>query len=185
MIRRLLFAVLLTSAAVSMMAQPADSLTGLWSSAWSFDPQLPRRVARDAKRRAVDGDDLRRHDIFRRQREEIWFAFGKRGAFRRRVEQNHISGFWLQPPGVTASAPNASGASQAFASPVVLRRIAGGVWRGDVDPLEERFTLYLHNFAGPDGSLLGAFRNPEQGIERRRDAVQGHARWRCRFVQRR
>src|SRR3954447_15759515 len=84
MIRRLLFAVLLTSAAVSMMAQPADSLTGLWSSAWSFDPQLPRRVARDAKRRAVDGDDRRRHDIFRRQREEIWFAFGKRGAFRRR-----------------------------------------------------------------------------------------------------
>ena len=91
------------------------------------------------------------------------FAFGNRGEFRGRLEKNSITGFWLQPAGVTASAPNASGASQAFASPVVLRRTRDGVWQGDVHPLEERFTLYLRIFANPDGSLLGAFRNPEQG----------------------
>jgi CubicO group peptidase (beta-lactamase class C family) len=93
----------------------------------------------------------------------IRLAFGKRGQFRGKIEGNSIVGFWLQPAGVTASAPNASGASQAFASPVVLRRTAAGVWRGDIHPLEERFTLYLRIFANADGSLLAAFRNPEQG----------------------
>ena len=44
-----------------------------------------------------------------------------------------------------------------------MRVIAAGVRRGEVHPLEERFTLYLRIFASPDGSMLGAFRNPEQG----------------------
>src|SRR4051794_2371095 len=163
MMRRLLFLALLVSAAVPLDAQTADPLTGLWSSESNFGPQLhgELRVMRKGSRWTatisgattsfeVSGDDVR-------------FAFGKRGAFRGRVEKNRITGFWLQPAGVTASAPNASGASQPFASPIVLRRTAERVWRGDVHPLEERFTLYLRVFANADGSLLGAFRNPEQG----------------------
>src|SRR4051812_6403274 len=163
MMRRLLFLALLVSAAVPLDAQTADPLTGLWSSESSFGPQLrgELRVTRKGSRWTatisgatssfeVSGDDVR-------------FAFDKRGAFRGRVEKNRITGFWLQPAGGTASAPKASGASQPFASPIILRRTAEGVWRGDIHPLEERFTLYLRIFANADGSLLGAFRNPEQG----------------------
>jgi len=163
MIKRLLLVAVLVCAVSPVTAQTSDLLAGLWSSESSFGPQLrgELRVVRkgsqwtatiaDAKTSfAVRGDDVR-------------FAFGNRGAFRGRIEKNSIRGFWLQPQGVTASAPNASGASQAFASPVVLRRSAAGIWRGDVHPLEERFTLYLRIFANPDGSLLASFRNPEQG----------------------
>src|SRR4051794_20611805 len=117
MIRRLLFAALLMSAAVPLDAQTADPLIGLWSSESSFGPQArgELRVMRKGSRWtatisgattsfAVTGDDVR-------------FAFDKRDAFRGRVEKTRITGFWLQPAGVTASAPNASGASQPFASP--------------------------------------------------------------------
>src|SRR3954463_8041006 len=163
MIRRLLFAVLLISVAVPLTAQTADPLTGLWSSESSFGPQLhgELRVMRKGARWTATISEG--PTSFQVRGEEIRFAFGGRGAFRGRLEKNTITGFWLQPAGITTSTPNASGASQAFASPVVLRRTAAGVWRGEVHPLEERFTLYLRVFEGPDGSLLGAFRNPEQG----------------------
>ncbi|MEA2328494.1 MAG: hypothetical protein QOE68_3453 [Thermoanaerobaculia bacterium] len=162
MIRRLLFLSLLLSA-LPLIAQAADPLTGLWSSESIFGPQLrgELRIVRKASVWTATLADAK--TSFPIAGDEVRFAFGKRGEFRGRIAGNSITGFWLQPTGVTASAPNASGASQAFASPVVLRRTTEGVWRGDIRPLEERFTLYLRIFANPDGSLIGAFRNPEQG----------------------
>jgi len=163
MIRRLLFAALLLSAAVPLTAQTTEPLTGLWSSESSFRPQLRgelRIIRKGSQWTATLADATTSFDV---HADDVRFAFGKRGQFRGRIEGNTITGFWLQPEGVTSSAPNASGASQAFASPVILRRTGAGVWRGDIHPLEERFTLYLRIFANPDGSLIGAFRNPEQG----------------------
>jgi len=162
MMRRLPFLALLL-VATSLAAQPADPLIGLWSSESHFGPQLrgELRVARKGTKWTATIADAK--TSFTVDGGKVRFAFGKRGEFRGRIEANGITGFWLQPEGITASAPNASGASQAFASPVVLRRMANGIWRGDVHPLEETFTLYLRVFANPDGSLLGAFRNPEQG----------------------
>jgi len=76
------------------------------------------------------------------------------GQFRGRVNPDGktIAGFWCQP---------ATAANQALASPVVLMRSASNVWRGFVRPLDGRFTLYLRIFRNADGSLTGAFRNPE------------------------
>jgi CubicO group peptidase (beta-lactamase class C family) len=163
MIRRLLLVAVLVCAASRVTAQASDPLAGLWSSESSFGPQLrgELRVVRDGSRWTATIADAK--TSFAVRGDDVRFAFSNRGAFRGRIEENNIRGFWLQPQGITASAPNASGASQSFASPVVLRRTAAGVWRGEVHPLQERFTLYLRIFAASDGSLLGAFRNPEQG----------------------
>jgi CubicO group peptidase (beta-lactamase class C family) len=159
MIRRLL---LLTVMVCSGVARADDALTGLWSSESTFGPQLRRelRVVRSGSRWTATIADQKTEF---RVGDDVRFAFGKRGEFRGRIEGRHINGFWLQPEGVTYPAPNGSGASQAFASPLVLRRAGDGVWRGDVHPLAETFTLYLRVFANTDGSLIGAFRNPEQG----------------------
>ena len=64
-------------------------------------------------------------------------------------------GFWVQPPqgfGVLR---------QPFATPVALRQTGRGVWRGDIRPLADRFTLFLKIFREPDGTLIAALRNPE------------------------
>src|SRR5207253_896673 len=42
------------------------------------------------------------------------------------------------------------------------RRGGDGAWHGLVAPLDDRFTLWLSIFRGPDGGLLAAFRNPEE-----------------------
>jgi len=162
MMRRLLFLALLL-VGTSLGAQTTDPLAGLWSSESHFGPRLrgELRVARNGTKWTATIADAK--TSFSGDGDEVRISFGKRGEFRGRLEGNGISGFWMQPEGITYSAPNASGASQAFASPVVLRRTANGIWRGDVHPLEESFTLYLRVFANPDGSLMGAFRNPEQG----------------------
>jgi hypothetical protein len=96
----------------------------------------------------------------------IRFAFpGNAGGFRGvlATDGRTIAGFWLQPAGDTKDRQDPGGSSQAFASPLVLKRAGESAWRGTVQPLEDRFTLYLRIFRGGGGSLLGAFRNPEQG----------------------
>jgi CubicO group peptidase (beta-lactamase class C family) len=163
MISRLLFLALVTCAAFPDTAQTADPLIALWSSESHFGPQLHGELRIVQKGSQWNATLAGATTAFSARPDEIQFAFGRRGEFRGRIDGNTITGFWLQPQGVTYSAPNPSGASQGFASPVVLRRTASGVWRGDIHPLEERFTLYLKIFANPDGSLIGAFRNPEQG----------------------
>src|SRR4051794_32856645 len=102
MIRRLLFAVLLTSVAIPMTAQTADALTGLWSSESSFGPQMrgELRVMRKGARWTAMISDAT--TSFQVSGEDIRFTFGKRGAFRGRVEKKGITGFWLQPAGMTA-----------------------------------------------------------------------------------
>src|SRR5205085_6644390 len=73
-----------------------------------------------------------------------------------------LRGFWLQPSGATADRRDPGGAGQAFATPILLRRGGDGAWHGLVAPLDDRFTLWLSIFRGPDGGLLAAFRNPEE-----------------------
>jgi CubicO group peptidase (beta-lactamase class C family) len=75
------------------------------------------------------------------------------GEFRGDIVPNGtLDGFWLQPPTVSG---------EAYASPLVLRAVSSNVWRGVVQPLHDRFSLYLTISRGSDGALTGAFRNPE------------------------
>ena len=167
--RMLLFSVGLLLALSELPAQsaaPDDFLTGIWSSETRLGPALRGEltVVREGSgwRASLSGATAR----FRVTGDAVRFAFpGNAGGFRGVLagDRRTIAGFWLQPAGDTKDREDPGGSSQAFASPLVLTRAGKSAWRGTVRPLDDRFTLYLRIFRGEDGSLLGAFRNPEQG----------------------
>lgn len=158
---RCLFVVFPLVASAARAAQDDDSLPGVWAAELTLATQA--RGTLDVARSAggwraslagatatfdVSGDDVR-------------FAFpGRGGAFRGRLVRGAIDGFWLQPAAASAE-QDPGGTGQAFSSPLILRPSVRDAWRGEVRPLDDRFTLYLKIFRGDDGALAGAFRNPE------------------------
>lgn len=136
--------------------QPAPvSLVGVWESTSVDEPALRGELtvtrAGSNWKATISGVSAAAasHDS------RIEFRFpNDLGQFRGDVGPNGttIEGFWCQP----ATAEN-----QALASPVVLARWGPSAWRGFVRPLVSRFTLYLRIFRNADGTLTGAFRNPE------------------------
>jgi CubicO group peptidase (beta-lactamase class C family) len=145
-------------------AASAEALIGLWAYRADFGPALRGtltiRRAPGGWRAAIGGLDapaVVTGDAVRIQ-------FGARGGFRGRRNGHTIAGFWLQPSGATADRRDPGGSGQPFATPVALRRIGPGLWRGTVTPLDDRFTLYLSIFRAADGALTAAFRNPELNL---------------------
>ncbi len=59
--------------------------------------------------------------------------------------------FWIQPPGSLGH----------YVTPVRLTPAGLGRFTGAINPLDERFSLYLLVSRAPDGSLRGTLRNPE------------------------
>ncbi|AGC47866.1 beta-lactamase [Myxococcus stipitatus DSM 14675] len=74
-------------------------------------------------------------------------------------DRQRITGHWIQPRVLMSG--------MTFATPVVLRALQPGVWRGDVSPLEDRFSLYLVVEKQPDGSVAAFIRNPERNFGNR------------------
>lgn len=157
-------------------ADSADPLLGLWASETTFGP-----AARGTLTLERDGAEWRAliagiRAPVRVTGDSVRFALpGGLGEFRgtRAPDGRAIAGFWIQPLGVTLG--------QSYATPVTLSTTAPGVWRGDVVPLDDRFSLYLSVSRRADGSLQGVFRNPEFNsygrwlrflIVRDRDAVR-------------
>jgi CubicO group peptidase (beta-lactamase class C family) len=86
---------------------------------------------------------------------ETRIEFGKnRGAFRGRLlpDGRTLTGFWVQP---------ATKRLLPYATPLSFAPAGKNVWRANVVPLDDKFTLYLKIFPAEDGSLVAAFRNPE------------------------
>lgn len=147
MIAALLFALAMDS---------AEALNGIWSYQTNLTPMLHGEltVTRGAKewRAAIEGSAA----SFAVSGKSVRFAFPEnRGEFRGTLAGDAIDGYWIQPAGFLI---------QPMASPLRLRRVKTGVWRGTVAPLDDRFTLYLRVFPGEDGKLLAAFRNPEANV---------------------
>ncbi|HEY6867125.1 MAG TPA: serine hydrolase domain-containing protein [Candidatus Eisenbacteria bacterium] len=101
-----------------------------------------------------------------------------------------VDGFWIQPAPAVAGSRGVGPIDQAYASPLVLDRLRASKidaldaideWRGDVRPLENRFTLYLRIWRDPSGALVGAFRNPEMnsigGASQFRVVQNGDSLW--------
>ncbi|HJT98174.1 MAG TPA: serine hydrolase [Rhodanobacteraceae bacterium] len=156
--------------AVLMMAaggRPAhaaddDALLGLWTSEVTFvsQPRGPLEVTRDGAgwRATLAGAEAK----FAAAGDAIRFAFpGRGGAFRGKLAGGAIDGYWLQPSGASEDRSDPGGSGQPFATPLILKSAGRDAWRGEVHPLDDRFTLYLKIFRGDDGALVGAFRNPE------------------------
>lgn len=139
--------------ALSMMlaaAAPAadDDLVGLWGAETIFGPQVRGELTLERSATAwtlraggfevsapVSGDDF-----------HLALPAGL-GELRGRVPH----AFWVQPRGNLGQ----------FATPVTLRPAGANAWRGVIDPLDDRFSLYLDIRRGDDGALRGSFHNPE------------------------
>jgi CubicO group peptidase (beta-lactamase class C family) len=88
--------------------------------------------------------------------DSVTFLFaGGQGQFIGRLAANRatLGGFWIQPPGTVNQ--------NAYAQPVTLRQETDASWHGTLDPLEDRFSLYLLIQEEKDGSLNARFRNPQ------------------------
>jgi CubicO group peptidase (beta-lactamase class C family) len=153
-----LFCLILASPAAG---QETDPLVGLWGAQLDFGPELRgelvvRRTGRGWT--AAIGDA---RTSFLPSNGNVRFDFAGRGGFRGRLTAAGLSGFWLQPPGEIEDRRDPGGSGQPFATPMTLRPAGSGTLRGNVVPLDGRFTLWLSIFRGPDGALMAAFRNPE------------------------
>ncbi len=143
-------------------APPDDALIGLWGHGTTFGPMLQGelRVERVGPgwRASFGGLDatVEAHG----DRLALTFPDGV-GKFRGTVvdDGRAIDGFWIRR-GITEDPRYPAGSSQPFSTPLVLRRAGSNAWRGGVQPLKDRFRLYLKIFRSEDGLLLGAFRDP-------------------------
>lgn len=139
---------------------PDTALIGTWGAEQSFGPLVrgELRMVRTATRWSaqISGFEI----VPRTARDSIWVTVPDRqGEFRGRIlpDSQAIVGFWIQPPGVVSGVP--------YASPLRLQRDpanrVASVWSGVVVPLEDQFSLYLTVWTRSDGSLFGAFHNPD------------------------
>lgn len=153
-----------TIVAVALMLAPAHGqdtgaslLEGYWASEQGQDvARIPITITRSGE--GWRADIGRAEARFEGGGEALRFVFPDgHGSWRGRLARGGrvIEGFWLQPA-------RARDPSRPLATPVVLRRIARNVWRGEAAPLADPWSVYLHIYREAETGLAGAFRNPER-----------------------
>jgi CubicO group peptidase (beta-lactamase class C family) len=143
---------------------PSDAreLPGLWHARLRFGPDIrgPLTVVHDATgwRAEIAGWRVDLHP----EGDRIAFELPEgRGGFRGQFvsSRRRIIGHWIQ------AATAASGSR--YASPIRLERSGQSeVWRGDTDPLDDEFTMYLKVDSVADGTMRAFLKNPERNIGR-------------------
>ncbi|MCP3100050.1 beta-lactamase family protein [Myxococcus sp. K15C18031901] len=140
---------------------PAQKLVGVWAGDITNGPEArgPLTVSRegDAWRASIAGFEA----PGRLEKSTLTVTLpGGQGELRATVSPDgrRILGHWVQPRVLTGGVQ--------YATPVELRALRKGVWRGDVTPWADRLTLYLTVYARPDGSLGAYLRDPEKGFGR-------------------
>jgi CubicO group peptidase (beta-lactamase class C family) len=148
-------ALLLTPA--QAQERDASSLEGYWASELATVASVvPMTITRSGEAWRADIGDAEAR--FEGNGNALRFRFpDNRGGFRGRLGQGGrvVEGFWLQPG-------RAHDRSRALATPVILRRIARNVWRGEAHPLADTWSVYLRIYRDPEAGLVGAFRNTER-----------------------
>lgn len=145
-----------------------DALIGIWGSESLAGPYLrgPITIASDGTtwRAMISSVETR----FTPRGDTVRFSFaGDLGEFRGAFARNRtaIEGWWIQPDGTKQEGPHdPGGLSQPFATRVTLTLAQPNVWRGNVVPLDDTFTLYLQIWRRDSSVLAGAFRNPELNL---------------------
>jgi CubicO group peptidase (beta-lactamase class C family) len=138
----------------------ASPLIGIWGTSISFGQSIRGDLtivgARNANALTAR---IRGYEVpVTRRGDSLSFTLpGDLGKFRGEIDRStgNIRGHWVQPPMVVSGVP--------YASPVTLQSIAGA-WRGEVVPLEDRFTLFARIDRSTDGRLFAVFRNPERNL---------------------
>ncbi|MGH9748485.1 MAG: hypothetical protein ACRD6R_00985 [Candidatus Polarisedimenticolia bacterium] len=141
---------------------PEDELIGLWAHGAHFGPMVQGEIVigrTDGVWRATfAGLDA----TVEAKGEAVRAVFPQGvGSFRGTLAGNGraIHGFWVRP-GVSEDPRYPGGATQSFATPLLLTRSGPDRSRGEVHPLKVRFKLYLKIFRDEKGMLPGAFRDP-------------------------
>lgn len=130
-----------------------EDLSGVWGSDLTLGPELRGElvISRDGPgwRATISGFD----SACRQTDGELRFLFpGSRGEFRGKQSGDRIEGHWIQPPGPVNG--------YSYATPVELAPEEGGVWHGQVTPLDERIAAYLVLERQPDGTIMAFVRDP-------------------------
>lgn len=148
--------------AVPLQADPAEQLVGLWGSEPVLGPQVRGELTL-VRRESTWSARIAGFELTARVdgRKVSVVLPGGQGELRATLAEDgtSIAGHWIQP----RTASN----GMAFATPVELRALQTGVWRGVVAPLEDRFSLYLVVQKQPDGSVAAFIRNPERNFGNR------------------
>ncbi|MBZ4332873.1 beta-lactamase family protein [Corallococcus sp. AS-1-12] len=138
----------------------AEALVGIWGSERILGPQVQGELTLvrhgDTWRARIGGFDVPAR--FEGCKVSVVFPGGELRATLMENSQS-ITGHWIQPRVLMSG--------MKFASPVELRALQPGVWRGNVAPLEDRFSLYLVVQKQPDGSVTAFIRNPERNFGNR------------------
>src|SRR3954468_9618917 len=151
-----LTALSLSPSDVPGQSQASDPLVGIWAGETAVAPVLRGELVvtrNGADWRASIGT---LSTTFRPSGDSIRFSLGgDLGIFRGAISTGAamIDGWWIQHTGVVYGNP--------MASTVTLRRTGPDSWRGEVTPVEEKYTLFLVVNRTPSGSLNAAFRNPQ------------------------
>jgi CubicO group peptidase (beta-lactamase class C family) len=138
----------------------ADELTGLWTAKNRFGPDASGPLIIEANGSNYSADMLGRRTAVRVENGELVFELPNRlGLFRGKREGKNILGHWYRygTPVSGADAPAPS-----VLSPVLLKPDGPNRWRGQVNPLQDEWTIFLLlGEQRPDGSLSAVLRNPE------------------------
>jgi CubicO group peptidase (beta-lactamase class C family) len=152
---------------LALMAQPAaaqnagSELEGLWVVERTYAPQLRGDLVVTQLGEAWRGSIGSATAEARAENGAVRLSFGNHGAFRGRVQNRTLNGVWIQPSSDAEERDDPTATSQSFASPIILQRNGRNSWRGQVQPLDGRFRVYLRIFRDAEGNLIGAFRNHE------------------------
>ena len=150
---------------------PVEELTGLWKAKGRFGPDARGALILQKEGATYIADMVGQRLPVRFEAGELSFDLpGRQGRFRGKFEAQNILGHWFR----FGTPVNGSGATSPVAlSPVLLKPDGPHRWRGNVVPLQDDFTFFLHlGEKRPDGSLSAVLRNPEfdfgtqQGVER-------------------
>ena len=162
-----------------------NELLGLWASETTFAPalqgDLTLRRSSQGWRASIGGAEAR----CTTDATSIRCPFSNnRGLYRGPLANGEPgAGWWVRPSGETEDRNDPGGSGQSFAGRIELRKSGAAEWRGSVQPLEDRFNLYLRISYNEDGALVGAFRNPDLNstggasfflVTREGDAVHFH-----------
>ncbi len=143
--------------AVADPAPPAPDLTGLWMARQRFGPDIRGELTIVHDARGWRADLAGRAAAVTVTGDVVTFGLGDDGDFRGHLTRAGIRGQWRQVKGYSTGTR--------YATPVVLTG-AGGVWRGQVRPLDETVTLYLPVAPGANGVWNTFLRNPERNVGR-------------------
>jgi CubicO group peptidase (beta-lactamase class C family) len=145
-----------------LQADPASGkdLAGLWEAKLRLGPDVHGRLLIEHRGTDWRAEIAGRSAPVRVSKQMIAFELPEgRGSFKGMLEGGtKIIGHWIQPAGVQSGT--------AYASPVTFVRRGQERWCGDVSPLEETMTLYLHVKPRADGSIGAFLRNPEVNVGR-------------------